>query len=342
MQYLIKSDDWYQISTAGKVISVYCDEQDDGAKNSAQVRVYGSKTKPTNDDFTKAKRVYRPIGNADILQLTPDNEDIIFWAKCLEGGEATVTVETGLVGGVKQLDVAIQDQHSPVVEGFFAEELAGTTVVSGGAVDTRTITVAAGHGFVGFSTAPGECIVFKGYYMGRVLTVSGDTLTVDMPFNISIPAGATVYRSSTNMLVDGSVIPHIFKFECVAGRKFDVRGVRVVFRSSSAMDYTKFGGATALTSPFVFRKKMANDRYNDIAACRHNGELELVFSLKSSDRAPSGEYGMLAEYPASESRGVVFRLDGNKSEELQFVIYADLRTGNTFLRAAAYGHVVEE
>lgn len=342
MQYLIKSDDWYQISTAGKVISVYCDEQDDGAKNSAQVRVYGSKTKPSSDDFTKAKRVYRPIGNSDILQLTPDNEDIIFWAKCLEGGEATVTVETGLIGSVKSLDVTLQDQHSPIVEGFFAEELASTTVISGGVVDTRSITVAAGHGFVGFTTAPGEVLVFKGYYIGRVLTVATNTLTVDMPFNISIPAGTIVYRGSTNMLVDGSTTPHIFKFESVAGRKFDIRGVRAVFRSATAMDYTKFGGATALTSPVVFRKKLSVDRYNDIAAIRNNGELELVFSLKNSDRAPSGEYGMLAEYQSSDTRGVIFRLDGNKGEELQFVIYANLTSGNTYFRAAVYGHVVEE
>lgn len=339
---LVASDDWIQISSPGVPISVYLDEQELDATNNAQVRVVESKNKPSESDFANAKRVYRPKGNTDILQLTPGSEDFSFWARCASDGVNSIIVSDSGIGAIELVDVAIQDRHSAVVEGFFAEELGSTQVVSGGLVDTRKIVVAPGHGFVGFSAAPGECFVYKGLYMGRVLSVSGNELTVDMPFDLTIAPGTIVYRSSTDMLVDGSLTPRVFRFVSGVGIKFDIKGIRIVFRSANAMDYTKFGGATALSAPFVVRKRQSATRHNNIAAVRTNGELELVFNLKTSDRAPAGEYGMLAEYETSNSRGVTLRIDGTKEEELQIVVYADLRTGNSFLRAAAYGHVVVE
>lgn len=345
MQYTITNADWTQISRAGKNITARLDEQDDGASGSVDIRVYCSIEKPalTDEVMTQSKRIYKPVDNDGSLLLSPRGDLYSWWARSAKSGDAaTIIADEDGIGFPARADVFVQDQHSAVVEGFFAEELAITTVVSGGAVDTRTITVAAGHGFVGFTTAPGECLVFKGYYMGRVLAVATNTLTVDMPFNISIPAGTTVYRASTNMLVDGSVTPHLFKFVSTAGVKFDIRGLRFVFRSANVMDYTKFGGATEISAPFVVRKKITSTRYNNIVAARNNGELELTLSLKASDRAPSGEYGMLAEYPSSESRGVVLRVDGDKGEELQAVVYANLATGNTYLRGSVYGHVVED
>lgn len=74
-QHLI-DDEWTAVSEPGKPMSFFLDEQDDGAGGSVDCRIISSIAEPSAADFTKAKRVYRPIGNTDILQMKPKSGDV--------------------------------------------------------------------------------------------------------------------------------------------------------------------------------------------------------------------------------------------------------------------------
>lgn len=344
MQYTITSADWTQISAAGKVISVYVDEQSDGAVNNAQVRVYGSKTKPVDADFTKAKRVFRPTGNTDVLQLTPDNEDIIFWAKCLDGGESIITVETGLVGAVKNLDVAVQDQHSDIVDVYMCTFLNAVTLASAATVNTRTVTLEAGHGFV-----VGDVLCMKNgtWYQGRVINVATNVITVNQPFNETFPIGFVGNRTNSNMAVNGSVTPVTFTMRPPEGKKWDITRLLMVIRDDAAMDDGKFGAITGgLAVGTMFRVKKSATQYNNLFNARTNGEFAIrAYDVQYTDATlgPSGQYGLRVRrsFNGYDKNGVVIRLKGDGVEEFQIVVQDDL-TSLAYFQAVIQGHVVEE
>jgi hypothetical protein len=337
-QYVITDSAWTPISSAGQSISAWLDEQDDGAKGGVNCRIYAAKTAPLAEKFTIAKRVYKPLGNLDVLQLNPDIEDDIYYARCNTGDGCILCVSPGGVAGVKTVDAFIRDQHSNIVSPYLVRELSNTTLAAEALVDTSTCTLAAGHGFVA-----DDALVIKGIFIARVLSVVGNNLTLNQRFNMTFPAGTAVYRTSPDMVVDGSTTPIIFRTEAVPGQKFDLYKVRLAFRGTVDMDDAKFASLTALAKGVIFRTKQSDARYNNYFSARSNSEFQLRGLISYNAKAPSGSYGMAFEYSIREDQGVSIRLDGNKDQRFEIIIQDKLDGGTlTYMQGTVFGHVVEE
>jgi hypothetical protein len=338
MQYQIDNQDWYAISNPGQNVSVCLDEDDDGASGSVDCRVYIAIEKPEADKITEGKRIYKPVDNKDVLCITPKPEDAIVWARCKAGAAKVTAIESGLGTAFVQ-DSYIQDQHSPIVETPFVMEEAQTTLTADGAVDTYQVTVAAGHGFTG---AAGEVFVIPGYFVSRVVSVATNTLNLASPLNRNYVSGASVVRGSTSLVQDGTSGIKKFRVAAITGRKFDITGLRLVFQSANAMDYTKFGGATALSLPMIARIKLSSSVYNNLFTVFNNLQMEQVCDLTITGRAPSGENGLRVDYPTQRTRGNVLRIDGTLGQEIELLVRGNQSTGNSVIEAWAYGHVVED
>ena len=75
-------------------------------------------------------------------------------------------------------DVYIQDQTSDIVDLYLSRILAEITLADDAAVNTRFCSLAPGHGAV---VGNWLCIKTNGnWYHGRILTVIGDNITIDM------------------------------------------------------------------------------------------------------------------------------------------------------------------
>lgn len=80
---------WTVLTSAGQDCSCWLDEDNDGASGSVDVRIVHSDSgEPALSEATKGKRVYKPAGNNDTMDLPPDNANDIYYATCLHEDSA--------------------------------------------------------------------------------------------------------------------------------------------------------------------------------------------------------------------------------------------------------------
>lgn len=208
-------------------------------------------------------------------------------------------------------------------------------------VDNYTVTLEPGHGFnisdlFALVTQPDGPELF----LGRVLLITVNTVTLDTPINFPfIPEYTLVLRSTGDMNIDGSSTPVIFGITNI--NTVSVKIIRLIFHmtDATAMDDGRFGGLPALTRGIVFRKRQANGNYTNYWNVKSNGRFaELTFSTRYADRAPAGVYGFTSRlaYGGEDKHGVPIVLRQN--EALQLIIQDDL-TGLLSFTATAQGHI---
>jgi len=340
--YLIDSTDWKPISSAGKTISAWIDERNLGAKKSSEVRIYCSKTKPSADDFIRAKQIFRPKGNDDVMQITPEIEDTIVWAKCSEGSEATVNVSNDGIATIKKMDVSIQDSTNIIISSHIVSELGSAKTATEATVNTNTVTLDAGHGFVNPDpTHTGQMFVIPGYYMGEIKTVTGNIVTLFEPFSYTFPIGTPVLRCDEYLNKNGSITQILYGFKAAAGRKFDIEGFHMTFISSSAMDDSLFASLTELANGMLCRIKKSATQYNYVFNAKSNQDLKLFGEIEYSSKAPSGKYGMTFSLRFKDHYGAVVRLNGDLAQQLEIWVRDDLSTLGE-IECIIHGHVVED
>jgi hypothetical protein len=335
-QYLI-NDAWQAVSLPGKSITAYLDEQEDGAVGSGDCRIICSETFPTDADFTKAKKVYKPTGNKDTLPMDCAKDNGVFYARCSAGGVQTLCVTYGGSGEYHSVDVSVQDPINPFSPGYFTNSLGTALTASIATIDTNTVTLATGHGFT--NGTAGQVLVVEGYYIGKVLTVTGDVITVDTPFGYTFPVGTTVVRGDILLNRDGSVTRLVYSYRPIAGRTFDTKEVRIGILDSTVMGDALFGGGTARTKGMVLRVKKTSGWYNLIANIKTNGDVRLFGTLVYSDKPPADKYGCTFKFSLLEEFGAIARIKGDAVQELQLIIqdnYADL----DLMEGVALSHVV--
>jgi len=234
------------------------------------------------------------------------------------------------------LRVQLQDPNTEIFDAFLVQELGMSKLAAPAVVNTRTITLEVGHGFV-----VGNVIYINGLYKARVLSVATNVLTVNQPLNQSFPADTLVYRMSSAMNVNGSVTPKIFRVAPPPGYSFDLYSLRLNLRSTADMDDSKFGGIPALTNGLMFRVKKSNEAYNNLFSVRINSEFQLrCEEVVYETKAPAGEYGLTTEYSFIK-KGVAVRLNGNIGQALEVIVFDDLSvSGITFLSCVTRGHIV--
>ncbi len=253
-------------------------------------------------------------------------------------------------GGVwysRSTDVNLQDQHTrPFDFRLHTSNNPDISLAVSPTVNTRTVTLAPGHGVVpGLTLAIIEEVAGikePEIFTGKVLTVVGDVLGLDMP--ISYPfsvVGSKMFTADRNMNVDGSITPVVFALTNILSIPIDV--VRFIFHITSAtsMDDGKFGGRAALPNGILLRKKRADGYYTNYWNIKTNGQFgEIAFDKYYDDKAPAGVYGMTCRitYGGQSKHGVTIRL--NPGESIELVVQDDLSTQVEF-GTTTEGHLVE-
>lgn len=252
---------------------------------------------------------------------------------------------TNPCGGI---DVNVQDQTTPIVIAKFHRVDTVTDLAVATAIDEKTITLTDSTGFV-----EGEYIIVYSdvtdrYYLGSILDITGNVVTVDSPLDSALPVGATVTTGPSNMAVDGSITPSIFglRGENVLPDGVDLTFdmTRIIFHctTSGTVDLSKFADiAGGITNGLVLRKR--DGVYNNIFNVKTNGEISGILydlSIQQSTNPAQGQNGFYARLTfASQGKlGVAVRLE--KGEDLEFIVQDDL-SSIELLEVYAEGHIVD-
>lgn len=183
------------------------------------------------------------------------------------------TVPLELNGG---MPVNIQDQTTALIIASFSKEAAATTIATGASIDDYTITVADSTGFLNGSYISIFSVPDNRFYLGNLISVSNNDLTLDTPLDFDYPIGAFVTSGSKNMNVNGSVTPVIFgvrNTEEQVGSEFDITRIIIHCHTDSAVDLSQFGDIVGgLTNGIVMRK--VDGVYRNIFNAKTNGELK--------------------------------------------------------------------
>jgi hypothetical protein len=236
-------------------------------------------------------------------------------------------------------DVYIQDQSSPILDGYIPIPLQSLTLAQPTVINDRNVLVTNSAGVV-----TGQYLALQEgvrAYQAKILQVSGSTLIMDTPLDYSFSVNARIATRLVNLNVDGSTNVVVARLAPVFGVSWDINAISLSMTSTTTMDDGKFGGIPALTRGIVIRK--TDGEHRTIFNAKTNGDLAERTNLVYSDKAPSGIYGLNAtkEFNGQCGNGVTIRLNGSKGEGLECIIQDNL-TGLSTFKIVARGHVVEE
>jgi hypothetical protein len=260
-----------------------------------------------------------------------------------ESVQTTETSDRGSTG----LSVFVQDQTTKLLDVPFLRERTSTTLAADTAIDDRTVLLTPGHGAVIGDVLEIAATGTEDFIQSKVLNVATNTITIDQPINRIYSSGETVILSSDNMLVNGSVTPQIFSILPLPSQKGDMVRVIITITSSQPQDFETFGSMPALTNGCVLRIKKQDGTFENVFNWKSNGEF-IDRSFDSDFLVNTGNnvraFFARRTFGGQSKNGVVIRLDGDLSEELQVVIQDDLVTGttNTSFNMFAQGHAIQE
>ena len=225
----------------------------------------------------------------------------------------------------------------------FARVLGSFNIVSPTVVNSRSFTASPGHGIV-----VGETLEFDNnviFMRAIALTVVGDVITMDTPFNHVYQVADTFFRADISLRVNGSVTPVVFKVAPLTGQTIDITRITLIIESAQAMDFTQFGSIAKLTNGCVLRVKRADGEYRNLINFKSNGDfIEEASAPVFQNKAGGGGFGFAATlvFAGQQNRGVVIRLDGTLGEQLELIVQDNIATGLTKFQMRAQGSEIQD
>lgn len=239
--------------------------------------------------------------------------------------------------------VFVQDQTTQAIDIFFHVDKGDVTTATVATQGQYSVDLDPGHG-----AAIGDIIISKtaeNYVQALITNVVGDTITVNTPWSRTFPIGTTVELGSPDLNVLGSTAsPVIFHIDPSTVQNIDITRIIINIIDDNNMDFTTFGGLTALTNGCALRKKNADGNFTNYFAWRSNDELiERSFDHTFQSKFGGGSHGFVARstWAGQDKRGVAIRVNGANLEELQILVQDDL-TGLDKFRVVAQGHIVQQ
>lgn len=250
-------------------------------------------------------------------------------------------LETNM-GGQQEIDVFIQDQHTPALVAKFNQIEQETTTTSVTAINDLTIDVTDATGFTAGKYLTLFNVAENRFYVATVLSVLVNTVTVDTVLDFAYPIGSIVTAGETNMNVNGSITPVIFGLRNTTetiGATADI--TRLIFSclASSTIDLSMFGNiAGGITNGIVLRKK--DGIFRNIFNAKTNSEIKsLMFDFDIQTAQGNQQDGFTGRFTfAGQSKvGVTIRLA--PGEDIQLIVQDDLTTLQKF-EIIVQGHEV--
>ena len=239
--------------------------------------------------------------------------------------------------------VYVQDQTTEAVGRHFVRTLGTFNILAPTVVNSRSFTASPGHGIV-----VGETVEFDNnviYMRAIVLTVVGDLITMDTPFNHAYQVSDAFFRASTSLRVNGSVTPVVFKVAPLTGQTIDITRISLIIESASAMDFTQFGSIAKLLNGCVLRVKRAEGEYKNLINFKSNGDfIEEAVDPVFQGKTGGGGFGFTATliFAGQQNRGVVIRLDGTLGEQIELIVQDNISTGLTKFQMRAQGSEIQD
>jgi hypothetical protein len=243
------------------------------------------------------------------------------------------------------LRVILEDLTDNILTVPFLIERSVATLAVDTIVDSREVTLTAGHGaVVGNILEIADPSSSSFFMQSQITAVNVNVLTLDQPVNrVYTAASAQVVVSSDSILVDGSVTPQIFNILPLPTQRGHM--VRLIWemRSLNDMSFDTFGGANALINGCVLRVNNGDGTYKNLFNFKNNGDVaEQCFDTTYLAGKNNVTKGFLARltWGGQEKHGAVVALDGAIGQRIELIVQDDLTVGNTRFHLTAQGHEV--
>ena len=252
--------------------------------------------------------------------------------------------EKDIVDKYGHVQVAMQDQFTPMLILPMVQQLGLTTLALDTIINAYTMQVTSATGFVIGQHIRIINSLADRFYTGTILGIAGTIITVDNPFDFAYLAGSEVTISNINLAVDGSITPVIFTLRTGAPSipsSVDITKLLIVCETDGEVDLNKFGDLGILDRGLLFRS-INGDQHNifNIKSNRDFAGISTKFTPFTATNPAQGINGFSWEFAfnGQHELGVTQRVDqfGN----LEMLVQDDLLliiSLSVFLE----GHVVE-
>lgn len=251
--------------------------------------------------------------------------------------------------------VAIQDQHTEIIDLVMHKEIDNFTLNQSYIIGDRSLYIEVN------SIAPvvGDVICLKekvAFYQAEIISVtliSGTSylIEVDTPLDYEFTSSSFGCTSTTNMAIDGSVTPVIFKVSpkyLDEDMEWDI--TRIIFVMSGEgvgvtndhPDDSDFGVTGNLDNGIVLRS--VNGITKNIFNVKRNGEFRLrAYDVTYTEKSKAGLYSISTRrtFSGIDKNGVTVRLNAVTSDTIEVIIQDDL-TEMFGMKAVIQGHVVKK
>ncbi len=247
--------------------------------------------------------------------------------------------------GNSALKIFMQDQTSFPLSVPLLQERNAATLAIDAVLGSRDVTLVVGHNAIVGDILEIAQIATGTFLQSEITNVNVNVITLDQPVNFPYLTTDAVVVSSREMGVNGAITPQVFSILPLPTQKGDMVRVTFEIQDDSDMDFTTFGGSAKLLNGCVLRIKNGDGTFRNIFNFKGNGDIinqcfDHSFLLPKQGGSIRGFTARLT-WGGQSKHGVVIRLDGSLSEELQVVIQDDL-SGLTRFRMIAQGHELQE
>lgn len=237
-----------------------------------------------------------------------------------------------LKNGKRALIVADGDSAMPKVPAdqlFSISNGASTTLVDLAVVDTYTIRVADPANY-----SIDDLVIINdpvATYVGHVLIVVGDVITLDSLINFAYPTGSPVESRSHHMTVNGSITPVIFETYIQQGTiisQINVSRLLMQCLTTNDVDLSKFGDVVGgLTRGLLLRIISTEIETSNIWNVKTNGELALLsidWFPQSAQNPNQGQNGFLCRYSwgGDDKHGIIYPV--HIGDKIELIVQDDL------------------
>jgi len=235
------------------------------------------------------------------------------------------------------LPVTIQDQYTPPFIIPMSQYKDDTPITVATALDDYTLTLTDTTNFIDGTFIVLYDVAGSRYWFGyQVGAPIGQVITVDRPLDYTFQIGDVATAGITNMAVDGSDTPQIFRVRLGdPGLNVSIDIVRIIITiyAESTVNLSTFGDIEdGLTNGVTLRR--VDGYYYNIFNVKTNGDISSIAydTMEYASTNPQqGQDGLVARltFGGQDKMGVVLRIGAN--EDLQLIINDDLTDLTSFV-----------